>query len=330
MISFIEKKSPAYLLNILFALAIWGGWGLYTYPDSYLVIENDWQVTVTMIFGSFIAGATSEGGGAIAFPVFTKLLHISPKDAQVFSLAIQSVGMVAASVAILMMRVKVLWEVIAWVSFGGIFGFIIGSIALTNLLAASFIRMLFTVMAVSLAVTMIYLNSGLRLRNINMPEMTRNEVVILFTVGVSGGMISALVGSGIDMLCFTVLVLLFRICEGIATPTSVIIMAIHSVFGICMQLFVFDGVNEQVRAYWLAAVPVVVVGAPLGAYLCSRMQSLHISYLLIALILLELCSSLWILSFDTKLIFFSVSLLFLFSSIMIWMSKTKTYIHQID
>jgi hypothetical protein len=64
----------------------------------------------------------------IAFPVFTKVLQISPVDAKVFSLAIQSVGMVAASIAIIMMRVRVLWRVIVWVSLGGCLGIIISSV----------------------------------------------------------------------------------------------------------------------------------------------------------------------------------------------------------
>ena len=30
--------------------------------------------SITMVFGSFVAGSTPQGGGAVAFPVFTKLL----------------------------------------------------------------------------------------------------------------------------------------------------------------------------------------------------------------------------------------------------------------
>ncbi|GAW85274.1 hypothetical protein bplSymb_SCF00502P012 [Bathymodiolus platifrons methanotrophic gill symbiont] len=110
-----KEKSCSYIVSLLLTVIVWGSWLFYTYPDSLQVIQNYWQVSVTMIFGSIIAGATSEGGGAIAFPIFTKVLQISPADAKVFSLAIQSVGMVAASIAIIMMRVQVLWRVIVWV-----------------------------------------------------------------------------------------------------------------------------------------------------------------------------------------------------------------------
>lgn len=246
-------------------------------------------------------------------------------DAKVFSLAIQSVGMVAASIAIIMMRVRVLWRVIVWVSLGGCLGIIISSVFLSPLLAPAIIRMLFTIMAISLAFTLIRLSAGFRLNHLNMPNITTREITILLIVGVVGGVISGLVGSGIDMLCFSVLVLLFRISESIATPTSVILMAINSVFGVLLHIYFFEGINAQVQAYWLASVPVVVVGAPLGAYFCSRMQYLHIRYLLIALISIELVTSLWLLDFDRTLIIFSISTLALFLAVMISMSRAQCY-----
>ncbi|RLA24937.1 MAG: sulfite exporter TauE/SafE family protein, partial [Gammaproteobacteria bacterium] len=234
-----KNNSSSYLVSLLFAVVVWGAWLVYTYPDSWSVIQNYWQVSVTMIFGSIIAGATSEGGGAIAFPVFTKMLQISPADAKVFSLAIQSVGMVAASVAIIMMRVQVLWRVIIWVSLGGVFGLFVGSVLLTPVLASDSVRMLFTVMAVSLAFTLIRLSTGFRLNHRSMPEINLRETGLLLVVGIVGGTISGSVGSGIDMICFSVLVLLFRISESIATPTSVILMAINSVLGVLLHIYFF-------------------------------------------------------------------------------------------
>ena len=321
-----KEKSRSYIVSLLFAVIVWCSWLFYTYPESWAVIQSHWQITVTMIFGSIIAGATSEGGGAIAFPVFTKILHIPPADAKVFSLAIQSVGMVAASVAIIMMRVKVLWRVIAWVSLGGFVGMLIGSVLLSALLTPELIRMLFTVMAVSLALTLIRLSTGFRLNHVKMPAIRLRETSILLTVGVVGGVVSGLVGSGIDMICFSVLVLLFRISESIATPTSVILMAVNSVFGVLLHIFVFAGINEQVQAYWLAAVPVVVIGAPLGAFFCSRMHYLHIRYLLVALISIELVSSLWLLNFDKTLIVFSIGMFLLFLGVMILMGRARYYV----
>jgi uncharacterized membrane protein YfcA len=49
-------------------------------------------MTITMIFGSFIGGATAEGGGAVAFPVMTLVLHLTPSVARDFSFMIQCCG----------------------------------------------------------------------------------------------------------------------------------------------------------------------------------------------------------------------------------------------
>nr|WP_221900118.1 sulfite exporter TauE/SafE family protein [Bathymodiolus platifrons methanotrophic gill symbiont] len=133
-------------------------------------------------------------------------------------------------------------------SLGGIVGLLIGSVLLTPVLAPEIIRMLFTVMAVSLAFTLICISAGFRLNHINMPEINLRETGILLMIGVVGGTISGLVGSGIDMICFSVLVLLFRISESIATPTSVILMAINSVFGVLLQrmLKIYSGIAAKI------------------------------------------------------------------------------------
>ena len=108
------------LVFIPIALFVWSLW--LTILTPWYALANfweNWQVALTMMFGSMVAGATSLGGGAVAFPVFTKLLEIPFQDAKVFSLAIQSVGMGAASLAICLTGIAVEWRVIRWGSLGG-------------------------------------------------------------------------------------------------------------------------------------------------------------------------------------------------------------------
>jgi uncharacterized membrane protein YfcA len=115
-------------INLFIAVIIWLVWlSSLGFMNAFSHVAANLEIFFTMIFGSLIAGATSEGGGAIAFPVFTKILDISPHDAKVFALAIQSVGMTAASLFIIINRVAVEWRVIFWAGFGGIFGIIIGT-----------------------------------------------------------------------------------------------------------------------------------------------------------------------------------------------------------
>lgn len=51
-----------------------------------------WPMPLTMVLGSFVGGITSEGSGAVAFPVMTLALHIAPGIARDFSIMIQSIG----------------------------------------------------------------------------------------------------------------------------------------------------------------------------------------------------------------------------------------------
>ena len=49
-------------------------------------------MSLTMIIGGFIGGATSEGGGAVAFPVMTLALALEPAVARDFVYVSQSAG----------------------------------------------------------------------------------------------------------------------------------------------------------------------------------------------------------------------------------------------
>ncbi len=106
--------------SLVIAAIVWFVWLAVLGPaGAYGYVADNWPVALTMVFGSLVAGATSEGGGAIAFPIFTKLLQVAPADAKLFSLAIQSIGMTAASLVIVLMRLKVEWCAIRWASLGG-------------------------------------------------------------------------------------------------------------------------------------------------------------------------------------------------------------------
>ena len=55
------------------------------------------QILVDTDQGQLVLGMTSEGGGAVAFPVMTLALGIKPSVARDFSLMIQSCGMMMLS-----------------------------------------------------------------------------------------------------------------------------------------------------------------------------------------------------------------------------------------
>jgi uncharacterized membrane protein YfcA len=80
----------------------------------------------------------------------------------------------------------------------------------------------------------------------------------------AGATVAASTGVGIDMVLYTVLVLLCRADLKIAIPTSVLIMAFTSLLGVAVKNL-FTGLQPGVFENWLAAAPIVALGAPLGA-----------------------------------------------------------------
>lgn len=313
-------------ISISIALIVWTVWltklGVY---EALSYIYNYWEISLTMLFGSIIAGGTSLGGGAVAFPVFTKLLEINPHDAKVFSLAIQSVGMTAAALVICASGIEIEKRVIFWTSLSGALGVVLGLRWISPLLPPDAIRIYFSLILTSLAITLLAINRGWRKYHLSIPIWTVREKLLLLIVGFLGGIVSGLVGNGIDIFVFAVMVLLFRINEKVATSTSVIVMAINALVGFVYQIFGIQDFTESVQSYWLAAIPIVVVGAPMGAILCSQLHRQTIKQILISLILIELVTSLLLIPLRIIVIFSGMGILLIFSYINYWMYHTIIY-----
>jgi uncharacterized membrane protein YfcA len=315
------------LFSLGLAMLVWLTWYLVAGGTRVLdVVAEYWPMSLTMVFGSFIAGATSEGGGAVAFPVFTKLLAVSPADARVFSLAIQSVGMTAATLVIIVMRVQVDWRTIRWASLGGVAGIVVGAVWLAPVLPPALVKMLFTVLVTSLAVVLYVMNRCPREFHATVPVEGWTERRILLLAGFCGGLLSGIVGNGIDIITFSVMVLLFRVSEKVATPTSVILMACNALAGFLLHLLWLGGFSGQVQAWWLASIPVVVVGAPFGAMVCSRLDRHVIAWVLIVLIMIELLSSLWIIPMTPLVGMVSLAALSLFLAVYWRMYHNRRYL----
>ncbi len=262
--------------------------------------------SVTMVFGSFVAGATPQGGGAVAFPVFTKALDVPAETARSFSLCIQAVGMTCASAAIIVGRRPVVWSAVAVGAPTGVAAFL-----LTLLLAGDrsapfwpsnlpgpYVKVTFTLVVAAMAwAVLVGLRTPIRTVAGSLPTMNRRLRLALVAAGALGGVAAALVGSGSDVFMFLFVVVLFGVRGGIGVPTSVVTMAIVSVAGFVV-LGLVDGqlqisLNEaglvtevgghaivpplaarqaDLFGMWLAAVPIVAWGAPLGAWVASRMS----------------------------------------------------------
>jgi uncharacterized membrane protein YfcA len=304
---------------------VWLLW--YCLPDNppFWALAKHWRITLTMAFGSFIGGATSEAGGAVAFPVFTKVLGIPPAHAKLFSLATQSIGMGSGFLTILLLRIRVEWRAVAWVVLGSIPMLPVG-FSLSAALPSSAVRMVFTVVQCSFALALWWHNRDPdRDRNEGLIRFGGVEKAVLLAFGMLGGLISGLLGSGLEIIVFSVLVLWFRMCEKAATPTVIVMMVLTSWSGFAMVakagLFV-----PPVTEYWLAAIPIVVVGAPLGVYVCSRMSRMLVVRTLIVLILAELASSLALIPLNRDVAIGAAALFTGFSTVYYLMYRSRRYV----
>lgn len=156
-----------------------------------------------MIFGSIVAGMTSEGGGAVAFPVMTLALKEDAKTARDFSMLIQSVGMTAASFAILYMNVQVEYNSIAFCIVGSIGGSILGFHVIDKNLTPPQKKMLFVCIWFAFAFSLFLLNrrSGRKTYR-QIPKMNWWKCIVLTANGFLGGIFTSFAGSGLDICSF--------------------------------------------------------------------------------------------------------------------------------
>ena len=251
---------------------------------------------------------TSEGGGAVAFPVMTLALGVRPTVARDFSMLIQSVGMSAAAFALLFQRVRLEWRALLLCSIGGSLGTVLGLHYVDPHLTAAQKKMVFVSVWFSFAFALFFLNrTHKRTTFSQIAAFSKWKACVLLACGLVGGMFTSLAGSGVDICSFSVLTLLFRVSEKVATPTSVVLMATVSVVGSYWRVFVMRAVAQETWENFAVCVPIVCVMAPLGATLGSHFHRLVLAAIVYFIDVFALVSAYIIIRpLNTELIVMSV------------------------
>lgn len=294
------RATQMIITNVVIGVAVLLGWASLG-PVAFDSLIRNWRVALTMVFGSLIGGGTSEGGGAIGFPLLTKALGVPATQARLFTYAIQSVGMTGATLSILINRVPVERTALRWGGPPAVLAVVASALALAPRISMRGVRLEFTVILVALALALlVYHLGGSPWRNPGLINPGGRERFLLVLAGLVGGVLSGVAGLGENAVMFVVLVLLFRVSEKIATPTTVILLTLVSLGGFLTHLLIIGDFHGAVTGYWLAAVPVVAFGAPLGALICTRMSPGLIRIVLWTLIAVELLSTLLIIPTTTQ------------------------------
>lgn len=249
-------------------------------------------------------------GGAVAFPVMTLMFDIHPNIARDFSLMIQSVGMVAAALTIIILRIPIVWRAVVLPSLGGVCGVIFGIEVMQPMLSPPLVKLFFTSLWLSFGCVLFWTNRHADRQVVrDMGPATNPDIIRLLAVGFIGGTVSGITGSGLDIITFSLLVLFYRTCETVATPTSVILMAINSVWAFLWMEGFGSGVAEAAWDYWLVCIPIVVIGAPLGAWFIRNKSRKFIARILYTSIICQFIGALLILPMDMRLALFSGSVI---------------------
>ena len=250
----------------LWLIGFYSVWlGLLAFGGLWHHLVDNWGMSAAMAAGSYFAGSTPMGGGTVGFPVLVLLFDQPATLGRDFSFAVQSIGMVSAGIYIICRRRPVEWGMLRWAIIGSLIGTPLGIVFIAPHVPELLIKVTFAVLWCSFGVLHFYRLNDIA-NHTGMPvaahRFDRNAGLAVGLLG--GATVAASTGIGVDMLIYTVLVLLCRADLRVAIPTSVILMAFTSVVGIGFKMLLGD-VQPAVFGNWLAAAPVVALGAPLGA-----------------------------------------------------------------
>lgn len=251
----------------LWLAAFYGAWSWLVFGERrWETVQSHWPIALAMALGSYVAGSTPMGGGTVGFPVLVLLFGLPATLGRDFSFAVQSIGMTSASIFILSRRQPLAWSMLKGAALGSLIGTPLGILFVAPLIPELWIKVTFAVIWCSFGILHLYRIGEIASHH----GMTEFDERWDFRVGaaigaLSGASMVAVTGVGIDMVLYAALVLLCRADLKIAIPTSVIIMAFTSVLGIVVKNLT-TGLQPGVFENWLAAAPVVALGAPLGVF----------------------------------------------------------------
>lgn len=263
------------------------------FGDHWATLREHWGIAVAMAAGSYVAGSTPMGGGTVGFPILVLLFDLPATLGRDFSFAIQSIGMTSATIFILCRRQPLEWPMLRAALLGSLIGTPVGIFWVAPLVSGLFIKVLFAVIWASFGVLHLFRIEEIAGHHGITPTNHAFDHRTGFLVGLlSSATFAAVTGVGIDMVLYAVLVLVCHADLKIAIPSSVIAMACTSLVGIAAKL-ITGTVQSGVFENWLAAAPVVAVGAPLGAWVVNHVGRKPTLFLVSILCVMQFIWTCW-------------------------------------
>lgn len=283
-----------------------------------------WEASVTMVFGSFLAGSSPAGAGIVAFPVFTKVLDVPAELARTFTLTTQAVGLTVAALIIVIARREIDRRVAAVGIPVGIAGFLVALFALGEpsrpfwpfTVSPAFVKVTFTLLLAALAFMMFLMRRQTDMGSGRIVHWNVRVWLGLVAAAFLGGLVTGLTGIGVNVLVFLFAVVLAGLHPRAGVPTSICIMAGVSIAGLIVLALIdgqfdvtlspdgaqavavdgrpfgpVDAGSYDLLGFWLASVPIVVWGAPLGSWVVARLHERRLVQFLALLAATEVVST---------------------------------------
>lgn len=249
-------------------------------------ISQHWPMSIVMTIGSPVAGSTPLGGGTVAFPILVLLFGQQASNARNFGLLIQALGMTSAMLFVVGRRVPLPWHILSASTGGAGIGFCIGTFLIAPHVQSSLAKLLFSCLWMSFGILTLTKNTEICALKGKVPDHAPRGVWIGLAAGLVGGTLASMIGVGVEMAVYTVMVLLFRADLKISIPTAIAAGALASIEGVAVHICMGD-IDSAAVLNWLAAGPIVIFGAPTGAYLGSIVPRMKVLYFVSSLCVLQ-------------------------------------------
>jgi len=236
-----------------------------------------WPLTVGMVFGSFLAGATPIGGGVVAYPISVLILDFTSAESRDAAVLVQSVSLTAASFLLIVTKTDLLDSrfIIINVIFGNV-GMLLG---VSIDIPSDVINMMYTLLIFEFGILYLYQNH-IALPLVPTPkERSCQRIVAAYVVMIifafCGGFMTGNVGSGSDIALYAYGMFVWNkvfpeqtLSDNSLTACTVVVMAALSIFMAALRALEGGFTSRTVEA-WGAMAFIVVLMAPVGALLLT-------------------------------------------------------------
>jgi uncharacterized membrane protein YfcA len=187
---------------------------------------------------------------------------------------------------ILCRRVTIQGRFLAWTIVGAAAGISAGVFAIAGHVQPSFVKLTFACLCASFGILMMAKERDFSSLSGGGPLKSQAVLRTGLIVGFIGGVIASMIGVGVEMILYTALVLSYRCDVKVAIPTAVSAMALTSIMGVGARMWA-GHISGDVTMKFLAAVPLVIFGAPIGTYLVTIIPRVRMLYTISVLCILQ-------------------------------------------